>query len=243
MSSQRLTGKAAIVTGASRGIGRAIALALAAEGAHIAVNYTQSAAEAQAVAAACGGVAVQADISVTADIRRLFDEAEAAFGPVDILVNNAGVANFQFVAESTEEQFDRIFAVNARGTFFCCREAALRMREGGRIISISTGATVASPAGSGIYGGSKAAIELFTRVLARELGARAITVNTVSPGFTDTDMLNAFPQLVSIAPGMSPLGRVGQPEDVAAAVAWLCSDEGRWITGQNIQAGGGASML
>lgn len=243
MSLQRLTAKTAIVTGASRGIGRAIAAALAAEGARVVVNYARSAAEAQSLATEIGGLAVQADVAAVADIRRLFDAAEAAYGPVDILVNNAGVANFQPVAESTEEQYDRIFSVNARGTYFCCREAALRLRDGGRILSISTGATVASPAGSAIYSGSKAAVEQLTRALARELGARGITVNTVSPGFTDTDMLNQFPHLVGIAAGMSPLGRVGAPKDVADVVAWLCTDEARWVTGQNVQAGGGASMV
>lgn len=243
MSSQRLSGKTAIVTGASRGIGRAIASSLASEGARVVVNYTRSASEAEALAAEISGLAVQADVSVVADIRRLFDTAEAALGPIDILVNNAGVANFQPIVESTEEQYDQIFSVNARGTFFCCREAALRLRDGGRIVSISTGATVASPAGGGIYCGSKAAIEQFSRILARELGPRGITANTVSPGFTDTDMLNQFPNLVGIAAGMSPLGRVGQPADVAEVVAWLCTSEARWVTGQNIQAGGGASMV
>ncbi|WP_321475637.1 glucose 1-dehydrogenase [uncultured Paludibaculum sp.] len=243
MSSQRLSGKTAIVTGASRGIGRAIASSLASEGARVIVNYTRSASEAEALAAEISGLAVQADVSVVADIRRLFDAAEAAFGPLDILINNAGVASFQPVADSTEEQYDQIFSVNARGTYFCCREAALRLRNGGRIVSISTGATVSSPAGSAIYCSSKAAVEQLTRALAHELGPRSITVNTVSPGFTDTDMLNQFPTLVGIAAGMSPLGRVGQPSDVADVIAWLCTDEARWVTGQNVQAGGGASMV
>ncbi|QOY85474.1 SDR family oxidoreductase [Paludibaculum fermentans] len=243
MSLQRLSGKTAIVTGAARGIGRAIASSLASEGARVVVNYTRSAAEAEALAAEIGGLAIQADVSVVADIRRLFETAEAALGPLDILVNNAGVASFQPVAQSTEEQYDHIFSVNARGTYFCCREAALRLRNGGRIVSISTGATVSSPAGSAIYSGSKAAVEQLTRALARELGPRSITVNTVSPGFTDTDMLNQFPTLVGIAAGMSPLGRVGQPADVAEVVAWLCTSEARWVTGQNLQAGGGASMV
>ncbi|MGJ5814684.1 SDR family oxidoreductase [Paludibaculum fermentans] len=243
MSSHSLLGKTAIVTGASRGIGRAIASSLASAGARVVINYTRSAADAESLAAETGGLAVQADVSVVADIRRLFDTAESTLGPVDFLINNAGVANFQPVAPSTEEQFDQVFSVNARGTYFCCREAALRLRNGGRIVSISTGATVSSPAGGAIYCGSKAAIEQFTRVLARELGPRGITVNTVSPGFTDTDMLNQFPPLVAMAAGMSPLGRVGQPADVAEVVAWLCSEEARWITGQNVQAGGGASMV
>lgn len=231
------------MTGASRGIGCAVARKLAAEGARVVVNYTRSAAEAQAVATEIDGLAVQADVAILGDIQRLFHAAETNFGGLDIVINNAGIAIFKPVSESTEEDFDRTFAVNARGAFFCCREAAQRLRDGGRIVSISSGATVGGTAGGAMYCGSKAAVEQLTRALARELGPRGITVNTVSPGFTETDMLGQFPHLVDIAPKMSPLGRVGQPTDVAGVIAWLCTEEARWITGQNIQAGGGASML
>lgn len=238
-----LDSKIAIVTGASRGIGRAIAIKLAAAGARVIVNYTRSAREAETLAGEIGGLAVQADISLRADIHRLWDSAEAAFGGVDILVNNAGIAIFKPVALMSEEDFDRTFALNTRGAFFCAKEAALRLRPHGRIVNISTGATVSGSANAAAYCGSKAALEQLTRSLARELGSRSITVNTVSPGFTDTDMLAQFPALVEMAPAASVLGRVGKTEDVADVVAWLCSEESRWITGQNLQAGGGASML
>ena len=151
---------------------------------------------------------------------------------------------FKPVAATEIDEYDRVFAVNARGTFLCCREAARRMRDGGRIISISSGATVAGAPGGAAYCGSKAAIEQLTRALARELGARQIMVNTVSPGFTDTEMFAGLPERVtSTAAARTPLGRIGRPEDVASVVAWLCTDAAGWITGQNIQAGGGLNMV
>jgi 3-oxoacyl-[acyl-carrier protein] reductase len=238
-----LSGKTAIVTGASRGIGRAIARKLAAEGARVVINYTSSAAEAESLAAETGGLAVQADVADPLQVAHLFATAEAHYGPLDILVNNAGIAIFSPISAMSLEDFDRTFAINTRGTFLCVREAARRLRDNGRIVSISTGATFTSGPNSGVYCGSKAALEQFTRALAKELGARGITANTVSPGFTDTDMLKQFPHLVAVAEQMSPLGRMGQPEDVADVVAWLCTDQARWITGQNLQAGGGVSMV
>ena len=239
-----LAGKSAIVTGGSRGIGRAICSALAAEGARVVVNYSKSAEEAEVLAARIGGLAFQADVADAAQVRSLFDAAERAFQGIDILVNNAGVALFKPVAEIEDEEYDRTFAVNARGTFLCCREAARRMRDGGRIVSISSGATVGGSPGGAAYCGSKAAIEQFTRALARELGARQITVNTVSPGFTDTEMFAGLPQpIISTAAARTPLGRLGRPEDVASVVAWLCTGDAGWITGQNIQAGGGLNMV
>jgi len=238
-----LSGKTAIVTGASRGIGRAIARRLSAEGARVVINYTRSAAEAESLAAETGGLAVQADVADPLQVTHLFATAEAHYGPLDILVNNAGVAIFSPISAMSLEDFDRTFAINTRGTFLCVREAAPRLRDNGRIVSISTGATFTSGPNSGVYCGSKAALEQFTRALAKELGARGITANTVSPGFTDTDMLKQFPHLVAVAEQMSPLGRMGQPEDVADVVAWLCTDQARWVTGQNLQAGGGVSMV
>ena len=238
-----LSGKTAIVTGASRGIGRAIARRLSAEGARVVINYTRSAAEAESLAAETEGLAVQADVADPLQVTHLFATAEAQYGPLDILVNNAGVAIFSPISAMSLEDFDRTFAINTRGTFLCVREAAPRLRDNGRIVSISTGATFTSGPNSGVYCCSKAALEQFTRALAKELGARGITANTVSPGFTDTDMLKQFPHLVAVAEQMSPLGRMGQPEDVADVVAWLCTDQARWITGQNLQAGGGVSMV
>ena len=238
-----LAGKSAIVTGGSRGIGRAICNALAAEGARVVVNYSRSEKEAEALAVRIGGLAFQADVTDTAQVRSLFDAAARAFQSIDILVSNAGVGLFKPVAEIDDEEYDRTFAVNARGAFLCCREAARRMRDGGRIVSVSSGATVGGSPGGAVYCGSKATIEQLTRALASELGARQITVNTVSPGFTDTEMFAGLPQpVISTAAARTPLGRVGRPEDVASVVAWLCTGAAGWITGQNIQAGGGLNM-
>lgn len=239
-----LTGKVAIVTGASRGIGRAIAERLASDGASVVINYARSADEAQEVVKAIeekGGlaVAVQANLSQIADIRRLFQETSDRFGKLDILVNNAGVASYKPIAEATEEDFDKTFALNAKGTFFCLQEAARRMANDGRIVNISTGGTAMGSPGGSFYTGSKAAVEQFSKALSKEIGDRGITVNVVSPGFTDTEMLANNPQFKEMGAKMSPLGRLGQPQDIADVVAFLVSSQGRWITGQNIEAGGG----
>ncbi len=241
-----LKGKVAVVTGASRGIGRSIAERLAKDGARVVVNYTRSADEAKKVVADIengGGtaVAVQADVSKVSDIHRLFQETDKAFGRLDILVNNAGIFWTKPIIETSEEEYDRMFITNAKGPFFAIQEAAKHMADGGRIVNISTGATQVFFPGSSIYGGSKAALEYLTKVAAKELGARRITVNTVSPGYTDTDMLND-PQLRAIGPQASPLGRLGTPKDIADVVAFVVSEEGGWITGDTIQAGGGVAM-
>lgn len=239
-----LTGKVAIVTGASRGIGRAIAQRLATDGASVVINYAKSADQAQEVVStieAEGGkaLAVQADMSQVADIRRLFQETIDKFDKLDILVNNAGIAMYKPLAEATEEDFDSTFALNAKGTFFALQEAARRMTDNGRIVSISTGGTAMGSPGGSFYTGSKAAVEQFSKALAKEIGDRGITVNVVSPGFTDTEMLAENPQFKEMGAKMSPLGRLGQPEDIADVVAFVVSEQGRWITGQNIEAGGG----
>jgi 3-oxoacyl-[acyl-carrier protein] reductase len=239
-----LDGKVALVTGASRGIGRAIAERLAQDGATVVVNYARNADAAKEVISAIeatGGkaTAVQADVSRVEDIRRLFRETVDRFGRLDILVNNAGTAIYKPLAEATEEDFGKTFALNARGTFFAMQEAARRMAEGGRIVSLSTGGTAAGAPSASFYAGSKAAVEQFTKALAKEVGGRGITVNAVSPGFTDTDMLGENPQFKEMGAQMSPLGRLGKPEDVADVVTFLASEKARWVTGQNIQAGGG----
>jgi len=239
-----LKGKIAIVTGASRGIGRAIAGRLGREGATVGVNYARSSGASREVASgieARGGraIAIQADVSDVAEVRNLFGEAFDSFGQLDILVNNAGRAIYKPLAEASEEDYDRTFALNARGTFFAMQEAARRMNDGGLIVSISTGGTVGGAPSGSIYAGSKATVEQFTKALAREIGGRGITVNTVSPGFTDTDLLNENPQFREMGAQLSLLGRLGQPEDVADVVTFLASEQARWITGQNIQAGGG----
>lgn len=242
-----LTEKVAIVTGSSNGIGRAIAERLAQEGATIVVNYGKSADKAKAVVAGIeskGGtaVAVQADMSKIADVRRLVRETVQRFGRLDILVNNAGMFMFKHLAETTEEEFDRMFALNTKGPYFALQEAAKVIKEGGRIVNISTDGTHIGFAGATAYLGSKGALEQFTKGLAHELAPKGITVNTVSPGYTETAMLPADPTFRQIGEQASPLKRLGAPKDIADVVAFVVSEEARWLTGQNIHTGGGVVM-
>lgn len=241
-----LQGKVAIVTGSSRGIGRAIAERLAQDGATVVVDYSHSADKAEEVVStieAAGGkaIAIQADMSQVADIRRLFQETIDRFSKIDILVNNAGTSLFKPLAETTEEEFDKQFALNARGTFFALQEAAKRLSSGGRIVNISTGGTVKGGANFAAYVGSKSAMEGFGMCLAHELGERGITVNAVLPGVTETDMnLDTLPEEARQAMiAQTPLGRLGKPADIADVVAFLVSDQARWITGRNIPVDGG----
>ncbi|HVK84293.1 MAG TPA: glucose 1-dehydrogenase [Kofleriaceae bacterium] len=240
-----LTDKVAIVTGASGGIGRGIAERLAQEGAVVVVNYGKREDQAGEVVRgieARGGkaVAVQADLGRVDDARRLVRDTVARFGRLDILVNNAGITLEKPLVETTEQEFDRIFAVNAKGPYFALQEAAKVIVDGGRIVNISTAATRAAFAGATAYVGSKAALEQFTKGLAHELAPRGVTVNNVSPGFTDTPMM--WDSLRETAVAMTPLKRLGRPDDIAAVVAFVVSDEARWLTGQTIQAAGGAVM-
>jgi 3-oxoacyl-[acyl-carrier protein] reductase len=240
----RLNGKTALITGASRGIGRAIAEKLAGEGAAVAINYVKDGQAAEGVAQAitrAGGraVLIQGDAGRHADIVRMFDEAERRLGGLDIVVASAGVSVFKPHALVTEEEFDRVFAVNTRGVFFLLQEAAKRLRDGGRIVQVSTAGTAMPYPGAGLYSGSKAAAELFAASLSKELGARGITVNSVSPGATETDGLIMPKEAVAQLVAQTPLGRLGQPGDIADVVAFLAGDEGRWMTGQNLRATGG----
>jgi len=243
---QKLMGKVALVTGAARGIGRAIALRLAKDGAAIIVNYSGSAQHAQETVGLIeqgGGraVAVQADVSKVADVKRLFDTCFEKFGRLDILVNNAGVMFIKPVAEVGEEEFDRLFAVNVKGAFFCCQEAAKRMAGGGRIINLSSSTTALMLPGYAAYVATKGAVEQFSHVLAKELSPKNITVNVVSPGPTDTELFSqgkSEEQKQRFAQ-MAALGRLGQPQDIADVIAMLASEDARWITGQNIRANGG----
>ena len=241
-----LRGKVAVITGASRGIGRAAAERLARDGAAVVVNYATSAEEAQAVVAGIhtqGGraVAVQADIAKVEDIRRLFQETTDRLGRLDILVANAGYACFKPMAEITEEDFDRTYALNAKGTYFCLQEALRHMSDGGRIVCISTIGTVLNMPGGTCYFGSKAAVEQFCRTLAKEVAARGITVNTVSPGFVETQMFQSTMDQDTRRDiiAMTPLQRLGQPDDIAETVAFLVSQGARWMTRQNIAMDGG----
>jgi 3-oxoacyl-[acyl-carrier protein] reductase len=242
----RLDGKVALVTGASRGIGRAIAMRLGHDGAAVVVNYSGNHEAANetvsAIETASGrAVAVQGDVGKVGDIQRLFDSTFEHFGRLDILVNNAGVFFTKPVAGVTEEEFDRIFAVNVKGTFFACQQAATRIADGGRIINFSSSTTAMMLPTYGAYVATKGAVEQLSRVLAKELGSRGITVNVISPGPTDTELFGQgkTEQDKQRFAQMAALGRLGQPKDIADVVALLVSDDASWITGQNVRANGG----
>lgn len=237
-----LEGRTALVTGGSRGIGRAIVQRLADDGAAVAINYARDKRHAHEVVSAIvanGGqaIAIQADVSKPAEIRRLFSESEQALGGLDIVVANAGVHISKPLVENTETDYDYIFDINTKGVFFTLQEAARRVREGGRIVVVSSGGTKMHFANMALYLGSKGAIEQFARSLSLELGPRKVTVNILSPGFTDTDMLPE--EYRAYGASLSPFNRVGTPQDVAEVSAFLASDASRWVTGQNLQAGGG----
>jgi 3-oxoacyl-[acyl-carrier protein] reductase len=244
-AARRFDGKVAIVTGGSRGIGRAISETLARDGATVVVNYSKSTAAADETVAAIearGGkaIAIKADISRVEEVRRLYAQVQAQFGRIDIVVNNAGILPPAVpVSDETEQTFDAVFGL-LKGTYFSMQEAARRLPEGGRIINLSSSTTRTWSPGYSIYAGSKSAIEQFTRSLSRELGPRQITVNGVVPGLTDTDMIEGYSAAVREgAAKNTTLGRLGQPRDIADVVAFLASEDGRWITGQMVVANGG----
>ena len=238
--------RTAIVTGASRGIGAEIAHQLAADGIAIAVNYARSPAAAEAVVASIteqGGraVAIQADLADPAAATRLFDAAEAAFGPVDILVNNAGMMKLAPIEEVEDAQIDAHVALNLAAPVRLMREAARRIGKGGRIVSLSSSVVGLYQPGYGLYAATKAGIEALTHVLAKELGPKGITVNAVAPGPVGTDFFLAGKSnaLVEQITKMNPFGRLGTPEDIARVVRFLAGDEAAWISGQVIRANGG----
>lgn len=237
-------GKVAIVTAASRGIGRAVALILGQRGASVVVNYVGNAGKAQEVVDTIvdsGGaaVAVQGSVGSREDVVRLFDAATESFGGVDIVVNMAGAFIEKPVADLTDEDIDRVVDINLRGAVYVLGEAARRVRDGGRVLHTSSGATESPHVGGGLYAASKAAGERIAFALAKELGPRRITVNVVSPGVTQTDGLVASDALRERLVAATPLARLGQPDEVAEVFAFLASDEGGWVNGQLIRANGG----
>lgn len=240
--------RSAIITGSSRGIGAAIAKRLAADGFAVVVNYAGRAADAGSVVAeieAAGGkaIAVQADVSQPGDVLTLFKKAEEAFGGVDVLVNNAGIIQPGLVplADTGDEQFDRIFAINVKGTFNTLRLAATRLRQGGRIVNFSTSVVGLALPGYSVYAATKSAVETMTNIFAKELRGRGITVNAIAPGPTATELFltGKTPEQVAALTKMAPLERLGQPGDIAGAVAFLAGPDGAWVNGQTLRVNGG----
>jgi len=245
---RKLENKTAIVTGGSRGIGANLCTSLADAGASVVVNYATNQAAADQVVLqieSAGGqaIAVQADVSQSAEVTKLFDAAEEKFGKVDILVNNAGVVHYKTIQETTDEQFAQVMQVNVNGVFYGMREASARLADGGRVISISTSAALMFLPTYGPYCASKGAIEQLSRSLAKELGPRGITSNIVSPGPTETEMFlgNNQQEKIDRMRNLAALGRLGKPEDMGPVIVFLASDDARWITGQVIPANGGTA--
>ena len=247
--SKKLNGKVAVVTGASKGIGAAIAKQLAAEGAAVVVNYSSSREEAERVVEEITNkdgraVAVQANVSKKADIDRLFSEAQKKFGRLDILVNNAGVYEFASLEEITEEHFHKQYNLNVLGLLLASQAAVKQFGpDGGSIINISSVASTSAPPQTSVYSGTKAAVDAVTRSLAQELGQRKIRVNSINPGMVETEGVRAagidrsdFRKQIE---AQTPLGRIGQPQDIAPAAVFLASDDASWITGETFYIAGG----
>ncbi|KPN93087.1 3-oxoacyl-[acyl-carrier-protein] reductase [Lysinibacillus sp. ZYM-1] len=247
---RKLEGKVAVVTGASRGIGRAIALKLAEEGAKVVVNYSGSQAKAEEVVAKIqesGGeaIAVQASVSQTEEVTTLMDKAVKTFGSLDILVNNAGITRDNLLMRMKEDEWDDVLDTNLKGVFLCTKAVTRQMmkQRAGRIINISSIVGVAGNAGQANYVAAKAGVIGLTKTTAKELASRNILVNAIAPGFIETEMTDQLPE--DIKQGMLtqiPLAKLGQPEDIAKAVAYLASDDANYMTGQTLHIDGGMVM-
>ena len=242
--------RTAVVTGGSRGIGRAVCIQLAKQGCNVVVNYCHGEAAAAETVALCkaenaNAVAVQADVSTAEGCKALFEQAVNAFGRVDILVNNAGITRDNLILRMSEEDFDAVLNANLKGAFLCCKEAARRMvrQRWGRIVNLSSVVALRGNAGQTNYAASKAGLIGLTKSLARELASRNVTVNAVAPGFIETDMTAALPEAVraEMAKGI-PAGRAGKPEDVANAVAFFAAEQSSYLTGQVLCVEGGMAM-
>lgn len=240
------TNRTAIVTGASKGIGKATALLLASKGIHVVINYMHDSDGAEAAVkeiAKCGGTAIslQADVSKVSEIQRLFDESITRFGKIDILVNNAGIIIYKPIADITEEDYERIFSINVKSVFFAMKEAAARLADNGTVINVSSTTTRTQFPTYGLYSASKAAIEQATKIFAKEMGSRGISVNAVLPGPTKTELLlegKSEEDLKRLA-GVSPFNRLAEPIEIAQIIAFLASDEAKWVNGQAIGVNGG----
>lgn len=240
----RFSGKVALVTGASGGIGRAIATRLGSEGATVAVHYGGSKDKAEATleavkAAGGNGALFQANIAKVADIQAMFEAVEKEFGGLDILVNNAGIGAMNPITQVSEEHYDHMFSVNTKGYFFCLQEAAKRMRDGGRIVNIASGTAQANRPGISVYGATRAAVQAFTRAAAQELAPRGIIVNSVSPGPISPGLVDQLPPpMLEKVKMSSAFERVGKAQEIANVVAFYCSSENTWVSGQDILASG-----
>lgn len=238
--------QAVIVTGSSRGIGRAIALRLANDGLAVVINYAGNqgaATEVVKLIESQGGraVAIQGDVSKKEDVVRLFDETESAFGRIHGLINNAGILTMKPLVNTDDETFDRTFDINVRGVFLTLREAAKRLSKGGRIVSLSSSVLPMALPGYAAYAASKAAVEAFTKILAKELRGREITVNAVAPGPVATDLFfeGKSPEVVDRLAKLNPFERIGEPEDIARVVSFLLGPDGGWVNAQVLRANGG----
>jgi len=241
-----LNNKVAIVTGSSRGIGAQIARTLAEAGASVVINYSSNQKPADKVVSeikANGGsaIAIKADISSPEEVKRMFDSAISQFGKINILINNAGSILYKTIQDTTDDDFDKIFSVNVKGTFNTLREAASRLENDGRIINLSSSTTRLMLPTYGAYCATKGAVEQLTRVFSKEVGARNITVNSISPGPVNTELFTAgkSEEVINRLASMSAFDRIGEPVDVARVVSFLVSEEASWVTGQNIGANGG----
>jgi 3-oxoacyl-[acyl-carrier protein] reductase len=242
---QLLKGKVAIITGAGRGIGAVMARRFAGEGAKVVVNYANSAAEADAVVAEikkAGGeaISVKGDVSKKQDCVGIFDAAEKAFGKADILINNAGLILYKFLAAVTEDEYDRLFEVNVKGTFLTCQLAATRLNDKGVIINFSSSTTALALPTYATYCATKGAVEQLSHVFAKEMGSKGIRVNVVSPGPVMTDLFTTgkSDEDIKRMASFSAFNRIGEPVDISNVVTWLCSDEAAWVSAQNIRANG-----